>query len=128
MVTFSIADNDDQAKMRVVGVGGAGGNAVNRMIAADLKGVDFIAVNSDLQDLDKSEATKRVQIGQSITRGLGAGANPETGRQAMEEDRNHVAELLAGSDMVFVTAGMGGGTGVRALRRSWRKSQERSVR
>ncbi len=114
MVTFSIADNDDQAKMRVVGVGGAGGNAVNRMIAADLKGVDFIAVNSDLQDLDKSEATKRVQIGQSITRGLGAGANPETGRQAMEEDRNHVAELLAGSDMVFVTAGMGGGTGTGA--------------
>ena len=114
MVTFSIVDTDSQAKMRVVGVGGAGGNAVNRMIAADLKGVEFIAVNSDMQDLDKSEASKRVQIGQSITKGLGAGANPETGRQAMEEDRGHVTELLAGSDIVFVTAGMGGGTGTGA--------------
>ncbi|MDE2887533.1 MAG: cell division protein FtsZ [Gemmatimonadota bacterium] len=114
MVTFSIVDNDNQAKMRVVGVGGAGGNAVNRMIAADLKGVEFIAVNSDLQDLDKSEASKRVQIGETITKGLGAGANPEVGRQAMEENRDHVTELLAGSDMVFVTAGMGGGTGTGA--------------
>ena len=114
MVTFSIVDNDNQAKMRVVGVGGAGGNAVNRMIAADLKGVEFIAVNSDLQDLDKSEASKRVQIGEAITKGLGAGANPEIGRQAMEENRDHVTELLAGSDMVFVTAGMGGGTGTGA--------------
>lgn len=114
MVTFSIVDNDNQAKMRVVGVGGAGGNAVNRMIAADLKGVEFIAVNSDLQDLDKSEASKRVQIGEAITKGLGAGANPDIGRQAMEEDRDHVTELLAGSDMVFVTAGMGGGTGTGA--------------
>lgn len=114
MVTFSIVDNDNQAKMRVVGVGGAGGNAVNRMIAAHLKGVEFIAVNSDLQDLDKSEAAKRVQIGQAITKGLGAGANPEIGRQAMEEDREHVKELLDGSDMVFVTAGMGGGTGTGA--------------
>ncbi len=114
MVTFSIVDNDNQAKMRVVGVGGAGGNAVNRMIAADLKGVEFIAVNSDLQDLDKSEASKRVQIGETITKGLGAGANPDIGRQAMEENRDHVTELLAGSDMVFVTAGMGGGTGTGA--------------
>ena len=114
MVTFSITDDDQQAKMRVVGVGGAGGNAVNRMIAADLKGVEFIAVNADLQDLDRSAASKRVQIGQAMTKGLGAGANPETGRQAMEEDRDHVSELLAGSDMVFVTAGMGGGTGTGA--------------
>ena len=76
--------------------------------------MEFIAVNSDMQDLDRSEASKRVQIGQSITKGLGAGANPETGRQAMEEDRDHVSELLAGSDMVFVTAGMGGGTGTGA--------------
>ena len=114
MVTFSIVDNENQAKMWVVGVGGAGGNAVNRMIAAELKGVEFIAVNSDLQDLDKSEASKRVQIGQGITKGLGAGANPDTGRQAMEEDRDHLTELLSGSDMVFVTAGMGGGTGTGA--------------
>ncbi len=114
MVTFSIVDNDNQAKMRVVGVGGAGGNAVNRMIAADLKGVEFIAANSDLQDLDKSEASKRVQIGETITKGLGAGANPDIGRQAMEENRGHVTELLTGSDMVFVTAGMGGGTGTGA--------------
>ena len=114
MVTFSITDDDQQAKMRVVGIGGAGGNAVNRMIAADLKGVEFIAVNADLQDLDRSAASKRVQIGQTMTKGLGAGANPEIGRQAMEEDRDHVSELLAGSDMVFVTAGMGGGTGTGA--------------
>ena len=114
MVTFSIVDNDNQAKMRVVGVGGAGGNAVNRMIEAGLRGVDFIAINSDAQDLELSEAPHRVQIGQAVTKGLGAGANPEVGRQAIEEDRDHVAELLSGSDMVFVTAGMGGGTGTGA--------------
>jgi cell division protein FtsZ len=114
VVTFSIVDNDNQAKMRVVGVGGAGGNAVNRMIEAGLRGVDFIAINSDAQDLELSEAPRRVQIGQSIAKGLGAGANPEVGRQAIEEDREQVAEMLSGSDMVFVTAGMGGGTGTGA--------------
>ncbi|MDA0746546.1 MAG: cell division protein FtsZ [bacterium] len=114
MVTFSIVDSENQARMRVVGVGGAGGNAVNRMIEAGLKGVEFIAINSDIQDLELSEASRRLQIGQTVTKGLGAGANPEIGRQAIEEDREQMAELLAGSDMVFVTAGMGGGTGTGA--------------
>ena len=114
VVTFTIVDNENQARMRVVGVGGAGGNAVNRMIEADLHGVEFIAVNSDIQDLELSDAPKRVQIGQTATKGLGAGANPELGRQAIEEDREQVADLLVGSDMVFVTAGMGGGTGTGA--------------
>src|SRR3972149_7065913 len=98
------------ANIKVVGVGGAGGNAVNRMIGAGLNGVEFIAINTDAQVLELSKAPKRVQIGQNVTKGLGAGANPEVGRRAMEEDRDRVAELLANSDMVFVTAGMGGGT------------------
>lgn len=114
MVTFSIVDNESQARMRVVGVGGAGGNAVNRMIGAGLQGVEFIAVNTDAQVLELSQAPKRVQIGQNVTKGLGAGANPEVGRRAMEEDRDQIAEMLSQSDMVFVTAGMGGGTGTGA--------------
>ena len=114
MVTFTIVDTESQVKMRVVGVGGAGGNAVNRMIEAGLQGVEFIAVNSDMQDLELSQAPRKVQIGQGVTKGLGAGADPEIGRQAIEEDREHMAEILSGSDMVFVTAGMGGGTGTGA--------------
>lgn len=114
MVNFTIVDDDNRAKMRVIGIGGAGGNAVNRMIEADLQGVEFVAINSDLQDLELSAAPRRIQIGQNITKGLGAGASPDVGRQAIEEDRDKVAELLAGSDMVFVTAGMGGGTGTGA--------------
>jgi cell division protein FtsZ len=102
------------ARMKVVGVGGAGGNAVNRMIDAGLSGVDFISLNTDLQDLENCKATHRVQIGARLTKGLGAGANPEIGRKAIEEDRDVVAESLLGSDMVFVTAGMGGGTGTGA--------------
>ena len=114
MVTFSIVDNEHQAKMRVVGVGGAGGNAVNRMIEADLQGVEFIAVNTDCQVLELSQAPRRIQIGQTVTHGLGAGADPEVGRQAIDEDRDQVSEMLSGSDLVFVTAGMGGGTGTGA--------------
>ena len=114
MVTFTIEDTENQAKMRVVGVGGAGGNAVNRMIEAGLQGVEFIAINTDAQVLELSQAPRRIQIGQSVTKGLGAGASPEVGYQAIEEDRDQVAEALAGSDMVFVTAGMGGGTGTGA--------------
>lgn len=114
MVTFSIVNNEHMAKMRVVGVGGAGGNAVNRMIDAGLQGVEFIAVNTDAQVLELSKATCRLQIGQNVTRGLGAGANPEVGRRSIEESRDQMAEELAGSDMVFVTAGMGGGTGTGA--------------
>ena len=114
VVTFSIVDNESQAKMRVVGVGGAGGNAVNRMIEAGLGGVDFLAVNTDAQVLELSQASRKIQIGTNLTRGLGAGADPEVGRRAIEESRDQMAEELAGSDMVFVTAGMGGGTGTGA--------------
>lgn len=99
------------AKMKVIGVGGAGSNAVNRMIKANLSGVEFIAVNTDAMALDNNLATHRLQIGNKITKGLGAGANPEIGRIAMEEDRDKIAAIIEGSDMVFVTAGMGGGTG-----------------
>ncbi|MGE5484958.1 MAG: cell division protein FtsZ [Ignavibacteriales bacterium] len=99
------------AKLRVVGVGGGGNNAVNRMIAAGLKGVDFISVNTDAQALALSNAMHKIQIGANLTKGLGAGANPEIGRQAAEENREEIARALEGSDMVFITAGMGGGTG-----------------
>jgi cell division protein FtsZ len=102
------------ASIKVIGVGGAGGNAVNRMIEAGLKGVDFIAANTDAQVLEQSRCPKRIQLGTGITKGLGSGANPGVGREAAEEDEALIAETLAGSDMVFVTAGMGGGTGTGA--------------
>jgi cell division protein FtsZ len=102
------------AKIKVVGVGGAGGNAVNRMIEGGLKGVDFITINTDAQVLESSLAPHKIQIGSKITRGLGAGARPEVGREAVEENRDLVSEFIAGSDMVFITAGMGGGTGTGA--------------
>jgi len=102
------------AKIKVVGVGGCGCNAVNNMIAANLKGVEFIAVNTDVQALGLSRAGTRLQIGGKLTKGLGAGANPEVGRDAALEDSDKLREILADSDMVFVTAGMGGGTGTGA--------------
>lgn len=102
------------AKIRVVGVGGGGGNAVNRMIASGLAGVDFIAVNTDMQALKASRASVKVQIGAKLTKGLGAGANPDIGRQAALEDTERLIELLEGADMVFVTTGLGGGTGTGA--------------
>ncbi len=102
------------AKIRVVGVGGAGCNAVNTMIASGLERVDFIALNTDVQALAANKAPVRMQIGKELTRGLGAGANPEMGRQAATESREEIAKLLEGADMVFVTAGMGGGTGTGA--------------
>jgi len=105
---------EQRAKMKVVGVGGAGGSALNRMIRSGLEGVDFIAINTDAQALDHSEAKTKIQIGQSLTKGLGAGANVEVGRKAIEEDRDSVVKALADTDMVFVTAGMGGGTGTGA--------------
>ncbi|HEB76442.1 MAG TPA: cell division protein FtsZ, partial [Nitrospirae bacterium] len=95
---------EQSAKIRVIGVGGAGGNAVNNMIAADLKGIDFIAVNTDLQVLENSLAPQKIQIGADLTRGLGAGSNPEIGRQAALHDCDAIAESLEGSDMVFITA------------------------
>jgi len=102
------------AKIRVVGVGGAGGNAINRMIDAKLTGVEFIAVNTDAQALDMSKADTKIRIGEKLTKGLGAGANADVGRRALEEDRELVRKAIDGSDMVFLTAGMGGGTGTGA--------------
>ncbi len=105
---------DGTATIKVIGVGGAGNNAVNRMIESGIKGVDFIAVNTDKQALQESKAATKIQIGEKITRGLGAGANPDIGAQSAEESKSEVAEVLRGADMVFVTAGMGGGTGTGA--------------
>ena len=105
---------DGTATIKVIGVGGAGNNAVNRMIDFGIKGVDFIAVNTDRQALQTSKAATKIQIGEKITRGLGAGANPDIGAQSAEESRAEVSEVLRGADMVFVTAGMGGGTGTGA--------------
>ena len=105
---------DGTALIKVVGVGGAGNNAINRMIESGIKSVEFIAVNTDRQDLQKSKASTRIQIGEKLTRGLGAGANPDIGSQAAEESKSEIAEVLRGADMVFVTAGMGGGTGTGA--------------
>ncbi len=103
-----------QARMKVVGVGGGGGNAVNRMIDEGLSGVEFISVNTDAQALTASKSHLKVQIGRKLTRGLGAGARPEIGRQAIEENRDEVLAAVQGSDLVFVTCGMGGGTGTGA--------------
>jgi len=112
---FDFADSMRQvAKIRVVGVGGAGGNAVNRMIEDQLTGVDFIGMNTDLQALEQSKAPCRIQIGKNLTKGLGAGGNPEIGRKAIEENRDAVIEALAETDMVFIASGMGGGTGTGA--------------
>lgn len=105
---------NEQPILKVVGVGGGGGNAVNRMIQNDVKGVDFISINTDAQVLRLSKAETRLQIGKILTRGLGAGADPEIGRQAAEESEDDIREILRGSDMVFITAGMGGGTGTGA--------------
>ena len=105
---------DGTATIKVIGVGGAGSNAVNRMIEAGIRNVEFIAVNTDRQTLNESKAGSKIQIGEKLTRGLGAGANPDIGSQAAEESKAEIAEVLKGADMVFVTAGMGGGTGTGA--------------
>lgn len=102
------------ARIRVVGVGGSGKNALNHMIASKVHGVEFIAVNSDAQDLHRSLAKRKIHIGKNLTRGLGTGMNPELGRRAAEETRQEIQEALSGSDMVFITGGMGGGTGTGA--------------
>ncbi len=103
-----------KAQIRVIGVGGGGGNAVNNMISSGMTGVEFVVVNTDAQDLDRSLAPRRFQLGTQLTKGLGAGANPEVGKEAALEDRDRLAELVVGCDMVFITAGMGGGTGTGA--------------
>ena len=102
------------ARMKVVGVGGAGGNAVNRMVDEDLEGVEFITANTDAQALKGSRAQVTLQIGKKLTRGLGAGARPEIGRQAVAESSDEIRKVLEGADLVFITAGMGGGTGTGA--------------
>lgn len=112
---FELMDSFNQnAVIKVIGVGGGGGNAVQHMVAADIDGVDFICANTDAQALKNSAARTALQLGQEITKGLGAGANPEVGRDAAEDDRERIAEVLQGADMVFITAGMGGGTGTGA--------------
>lgn len=113
MLEFDV-DIHQFAQIKVIGVGGGGSNAVNRMIFAGLKGVEFIAVNTDAQALYLSQAEAKIQIGTKLTRGLGAGANPEIGKNAAEESRDELVKALKGADMVFVTAGMGGGTGTGA--------------
>jgi cell division protein FtsZ len=107
-------DSTVSAKLKVIGCGGAGGNAINRMIGAGLRGVDFIVANTDIQALNQSLAPTRVQIGITTTRGLGSGGDPSQGRRSAEEDEQIIADALADSDMVFITAGMGGGTGTGA--------------
>lgn len=104
-------DIETFAKIKVVGVGGGGGNSLSRMIASNIKGVDFIAVNTDAQDLHHSGAPLKIHIGKNLTRGLGAGMNPEIGRQAAEENRDEIQDSLKGADLVFITCGLGGGTG-----------------
>lgn len=106
---------DGTATIKVIGVGGAGNNAVNRMVDCGIRGVEFIAVNTDRQALQMSKAGTKIQIGEKITRGLGAGANPDIGAQSAEESKSEISEALRGADMVFVTAGMGGGTGTGAI-------------
>src|SRR5499427_2385239 len=103
--------NINSARIKVIGIGGGGGNAVNTMIGAKLSGVDFMVANTDAQSLEKSQAALRIQLGSMVTKGLGAGANPEIGRRAAMEDQDKIKEHLAGSDMIFITARMGGGTG-----------------
>ncbi|MDP3956710.1 MAG: cell division protein FtsZ [bacterium] len=108
------ASNFTFAKVRVVGVGGGGGNAVSRMNSEFIKGVEFVAVNTDVQDLDASGVRNKLYIGKNLTRGLGTGMNPELGKQAAEENRSEIAEMINGADLVFITAGLGGGTGTGA--------------
>ena len=105
---------DDTATIKVIGVGGAGNNAVNRMVDSGIEGVEFVTVNTDRQALLLSKAATKIQIGEKITRGLGAGANPDIGAQSAEESKSEIADAIKGADMVFVTAGMGGGTGTGA--------------
>ena len=113
MLNFDV-EIDGLAQIKVIGAGGGGNNAVNRMVEAQLQGVEFIAVNTDKQALHTSKAEHKIQIGEKLTRGLGAGANPEVGKKAAEESKDEIIKVLEGADMVFVTAGMGGGTGTGA--------------
>jgi len=113
-MTFTYVENKKSAKIKVIGVGGAGGNAVNNMIDSKLQGVRFIAANTDAQSLELSKAQDKIQIGELLTEGLGAGANPQVGREAAIENLDKIREVLGDCHMVFITAGFGGGTGHRA--------------
>ena len=113
-MTFELVENSSSAVIRVIGVGGGGGNAVEHMVASEIEGVEFVCVNTDAQALRNVSARTVLQLGTNVTKGLGAGANPDVGRQAALEDRERLVDLLEGSDMVFITAGMGGGTGTGA--------------
>ncbi len=115
MATFELMDTyNENAVIRVIGVGGAGGNALQHMLDANIEGVDFLCANTDAQALQRSGANTTLQLGSGVTRGLGAGANPDVGRQAALEDRERIREAIEGTDMLFITAGMGGGTGTGA--------------
>ena len=114
-MAFEISNEfEEVTQIRVIGVGGGGGNAINRMVDAGIQGVDFIAVNTDKHVLVQSKATQKIQLGEKITAGQGAGAKPEVGRKAAEESEDAIKDALKGADMVFITAGMGGGTGTGA--------------
>ena len=112
---FEISESlTDNAVIKVIGVGGGGGNAVEHMLIQNIEGVEFICANTDSQALKNSSARHAIQIGNELTKGLGAGANPEVGKRAAQEDRARIQQALEGADMVFITAGMGGGTGTGA--------------
>ena len=107
-------DHNEEANIKVIGVGGGGGNAIEHMVSQTIEGVEFITANTDSQALRNSSANVTLQMGQDVTKGLGAGANPEIGRRSAEEDRDNIRETLQGADMIFIAAGMGGGTGTGA--------------
>jgi len=114
-MAYELIDNSDTAVIKVIGVGGGGGNAVNHMVESHIDGVEFICANTDAQALRKLNTGTIIQLGVELTKGLGAGTNPEIGRQAAEENKDRIKEIIAGADMVFLTAGMGGGTGTGAI-------------
>ena len=126
---FELDNNnyDSGVNIKVIGVGGGGNNAVNRMVENDVKGVEFIAVNTDKQALSKNSAETKIQIGEKLTKGLGAGGNPEVGQKSAEESIEDLEKFVTGSDMVFITAGMGGGTGTGAAPRIASISKELGI-
>ena len=131
---FTYVDNENSAKIKVIGVGGAGGNAINNMISSNLQGVKFIVANTDAQSLEVSKAPLKIRLGEQLTEGLGAGANPDVGREAAIETSDALRGALEGSHMVFITAGLGGGTGTgrgtghcRNLQRNGHPHRRRSL-
>ena len=126
-MTFKIIDFEQKANIKVVGVGGAGGNAINRMVASGMQGVEFVAVNTDAQDLKVNKADAKIQIGMNLTKGLGAGAKHDIGQAAADESLNEIVTYLQGANMVFITAGMGGGTGTGASHVIARAAKELNI-